>query len=69
MAVLKHPMSGALYTLREDGNVDVENNGQKGVFRFNGEHVEGEIKQADPHFLLWLAGPQLPLAAQVRANR
>ena len=69
MAVLKHPMSGALYRVRDDGLVEVENNGLRGVFRHDGEHVEGDIRQADPHLLLWLAGPQLPQAAQVRMNR
>ena len=65
MPVMKHPNSGAVYTLREDGNVDVENNGAKGVFTWDGRYLSGEIRQADPHFLLWLAGPQLPGAAQV----
>ncbi len=69
MAVLKHPVSGAVYTVRADGNVDVANNGLTGVFTFDGQYIEGDIKQADPHFLLWLAGPQLPSDAQVRTNR
>ena len=30
-------MSGALYTLRDDGLVGVENNGLHGVFYFNGQ--------------------------------
>jgi len=69
MGMLKHPMSGAIYRVREDGNVDVENNGVSGIFRFDGQYVSGEIKQADPHFLLWLAGPQLPPEAHTRLNR
>ena len=69
MAVLRHPMTGATYTVREDGNVDVENNGVKGVFRWDGRYVEGDIRQADPHMCLWLAGPQLPAEHAVRRNK
>ena len=69
MPIMKHPNSGAVYTLRKDGQVDVENNGVKGVFTSGGRYVEGDIKQADPHFILWLAGPQLPAEAQIRINR
>lgn len=69
MPVMKHPSSGATYRLRDDGNVDVENNGVTGVFSSNGRYLQGDIKQADPHFILWLAGPSLPAAAMVRMNR
>ena len=69
MPIMKHPNSGAIYTLRDDGNVDVENNGVKGVFRNDGRYLCGDIRQADPHFILWLAGPQLPQEAMVRVNR
>jgi len=69
MTVLQHPMSGAIYSLREDGFVEVENNGLSGVFAFNGEYQSGELRQADPHMLLWLAGPQLPEEFNVRRNR
>jgi len=53
-------MTGAIYTLRDDGLVDVDNNGLRGVFYFDGRHHSGDLKFADPHMLLWLAGPQLP---------
>lgn len=69
MTVLRHPLSGATYTLRDDGLVEVENNGLKGVFTFDGRYREGELRQADPHLLLWIAGPQLPPEANVRRNR
>ena len=69
MAIMKHPNSGAIYTLRKDGNVDVENNGVTGVFTSNGRYLSGDIRQADPHFILWLAGPQLPAESMVRVNR
>jgi hypothetical protein len=45
--------------LRDDGLVEVENNGLKGLFRWDGRHQDGELTYADPHMLVWLAGPQL----------
>jgi len=69
MAILKHPRSGALYTVMADGNVQVENNGAAGLFTNRGVYISGDIKQADPHLILWMAGPQLPTDAQVRMNR
>ena len=63
MAALKHPMSGAIYRVRDDGLVDVENNGLTGVFSSDGQHRGGELTVACPHMLLWLAGPQLPASA------
>lgn len=62
---LKHPLSGALYTTREDGLVEVDNNGAKGLFYYDGRHHSGAIRQADPHMLLWLAGPQLPTSVSM----
>ena len=69
MAVLKHPLSGATYSLRDDGLVDVDNNGLTGVFHSDGRRESGELQQVDPHMLLWLAGPQLPAEDAVRRNR
>lgn len=69
MTVLRHPMSAATYTLLEDGLVEVENNGLKGIFAFDGRHQSGDLRQADPHLLLWMAGPQLPKEFNVRRNR
>ncbi|MEJ2087505.1 MAG: hypothetical protein P8Y69_03305 [Gammaproteobacteria bacterium] len=69
MTVLTHPLSGAVYTLRDDGLVDVENNGLVGTFAFNGQHKCGPLRQADPHMLLWIAGPQLPAEFNIRRNR
>ena len=60
MAQLKHPLSGAIYTLVGDGVVEVDNNGLTGRFDARGRHLDGELTHADPHMLVWLAGPQLP---------
>ena len=70
MPQMKHPLTGALYTLRDDGLVDVENNELKGVFHFDGRYHSGDLRVADPHMLLWLAGPQLPDGTEnFRRNR
>jgi len=60
MAQLRHPISGAMYTLVEGGLVEVDNNGLTGLFDAEGRHHSGELTHADPHMLVWLAGPQLP---------
>ena len=69
MTIIKHPMSGATYTLRADGLVEVENNGLTGIFAYNGRYHSGDLRQADPHVQLWIAGPQLPDAFNMRMNR
>lgn len=56
---LRHPLTGALYTLQDDGNVQVEADGKTGVFRGDGHHVSGALGDADPHMLVWIGGPQL----------
>ncbi len=63
MARLKHPLNGAMYTVVDDGLVEVENNGLTGRFTWDGRHQAGDLTYADPHMLVWLAGPQLPEGA------
>ena len=69
MPALKHPISGAIYTLQDGGLVKVDNNGLIGLFHCDGRHHSGELRHADPHMLMWLAGPPLPDGAAVRINR
>jgi len=68
MPRLKHPANGAMYTLLDDGTVEVENNGLSGIFSWDGRHLGGELSYADVHMLVWLAGPQLPATAPTRRN-
>lgn len=57
----RHALSGALYSVRNDGNLDVTaRDGTTGVFTPSGEWIGGELSHADPHLCGWLAGPQLP---------
>ena len=58
----RHPLSGAMYEVRDDGLVEVDQDGAIGVFSSDGDWVEGELHHADPHLCLWLAGPQVPAA-------
>jgi hypothetical protein len=60
MRSLTHPLSGAVYDLLEDGVIEVSKNGRTGRFSAHGLHLSGELRQADPHLCLWIAGPQLP---------
>lgn len=53
---LRHPVSGAIYSKRVDGNVDVEEDGTVGVFMTGGRYVSGDVHFADPHMLNWLEG-------------
>lgn len=55
---LRHPISDAVYTLLDDGTVRVEaKDGQQGVFQFNGAWVKGDLREADPQLLGFIAGP------------
>ena len=57
----KHALSGAIYDVREDGNVEVTSrDGQTGTFTPAGAWIEADLRHADPHLCGWLAGPQLP---------
>lgn len=58
-----HPLSKAIYDVREDGLVDVTQGDRHGVFTFRGERVEGDLYNVDIHLCHWLAGPQLPVGA------
>lgn len=59
MRSLRHPLSGALYDLQEDGTVKVEKDGKSGIFRADGSYVSGDIYFADPHLCVWVGGREL----------
>jgi hypothetical protein len=68
MRTIKHPLSGALYDLTADGMIEVTKDGRRGLFTSKGVWVEGDIRQADPHLCLWVAGKQLPNRFQQAAQ-
>ena len=51
---MQHPLTRAIYRMLDDGCVEVEHEGRKGVFRTDGRHVRGELKTADPHLLVFM---------------
>ena len=57
-----HPVSGAVYEELGDGKVRVEDKakGKAGIFQWSGEWIEGDLTQADFHFLRYIGGPTLP---------
>jgi NAD(P)-dependent dehydrogenase (short-subunit alcohol dehydrogenase family) len=58
---LRHPLSGAIYTVLEDQTVRVEaHDGDEGLFRSDGTWIRGKLRSADPQFLGFIAGPSLP---------
>ena len=51
-----HPFSRATYERTPEGLVRVAERGFEGLFRWDGRWVSGELRTADPHFCLWVAG-------------
>jgi phenylpropionate dioxygenase-like ring-hydroxylating dioxygenase large terminal subunit len=62
-----HPLSGVIYEQAGDGVVRVREPGSDryGLFSWRGEHLEGDITQADIHMLNYIGGPDLPLDHEV----
>lgn len=60
MPKLRHPFSGALYDLAEDGAVVVEADGRSGRFDRDGNWLSGDLRSADPQMCRWMADPRLP---------
>jgi nitrite reductase/ring-hydroxylating ferredoxin subunit len=57
-----HPVSGAIYEEVGDGTVRVTDKakGKSGLFMPTGEYIEGDLTQADHHFLWFIGGATLP---------
>jgi len=56
MPKLEHPLTRGIYESREDGRVQVTEDGKTGVFDLDGRWHSGELRQADPHMILWVGG-------------
>jgi hypothetical protein len=66
---IRHPLSGAVYDLREDGTIHVRARDEReGVFDAHGRWVSGELKHADPHLCIWIGGKELPNRFQQAAD-
>ncbi|CAB4870895.1 unannotated protein [freshwater metagenome] len=68
MRTIRHPLSGATYDLTEAGTILVDNKGVTGEFTAHGVWLSGQLKQADAHLCLWIAGKQLPNRFQQAAT-
>ncbi len=67
---LRHPLSGLVYESREDGNVEVsDDQGRSGVFTTAGRWIRGELREADPHFAGFVAGPMINAAGRIQGSR
>ena len=57
----RHPLNGHLYERQKEEFVRVTDlEGRASIFTDQGEWVEGELTQADPHLCVWIGGQQLP---------
>ena len=69
MRTIKHPLSGAVYDLTDDGTIRVvTRDGRTGLFDRNGTWMSGYVRQADPHLCLWIGGKELPNRFQQAAT-
>jgi hypothetical protein len=60
MPKLRHAVSGAIYDLEPEGLVRVETpDGAFGWFNADASWHHGELKEADPHFIGWVAGTRV----------
>ena len=56
-----HMLTGAVYESKGDGVATVTTkDGRAGRFDPYGNWIDGEVREADPHLCLWVAGKQLP---------
>ena len=61
MRTIRHPLSGGMYDLQDDGTIRVvDRDGRVGVFDKTGTWLSGDVRQADPHLCLWIGGKELP---------
>jgi hypothetical protein len=58
MRDIRHPISGNLYGVSDDGRVMVTKGDEVGYFDENGRYLGGTVLNADPHLCCWLASGQ-----------
>ncbi|MFN8021496.1 MAG: hypothetical protein U0Q03_08215 [Acidimicrobiales bacterium] len=54
-----HPFTRALYEQDGHGHVRVTRDGKVGIFTTEGQWLDGELYEADPHLCGWVGGPKL----------
>jgi hypothetical protein len=68
MPKIRHPLSGVVYDIADDGTIVLEKDGRTGRFTTQGAYLEGDIKTADPQLCGWIGGVQLPSRHQQMAE-
>lgn len=58
MPKIRHPLSGSVYDMADDGLVVVEKDGQTGRFDRDGNWISGDIRTADPELCRWVSDPR-----------
>jgi NAD(P)-dependent dehydrogenase (short-subunit alcohol dehydrogenase family) len=57
---LRHPLTGAIYERLEGGRCKVtEADGRSGIFDVKARWISGDVREADLHFVDWIAGAQV----------
>jgi hypothetical protein len=51
----RHPFSGALYELADDGTVIITDGERRGVFDAHGRWLSGDVEECDPQLCVWVA--------------
>ncbi|MDA3038749.1 MAG: hypothetical protein O3C27_04310 [Actinomycetota bacterium] len=64
MPGLKHPLSGAVYDVTEDGTISVTTADTWGRFDREGVWIEGDLRSCDPQMCNWLASGRFQLASR-----
>ena len=68
MRQLRHPLSGAIYEIDDDGNVMVTRDGMVGRFTGNGAWLHGDLRHADPELCRWVKSGNHP-SPRLKASR
>lgn len=59
--VYRHPITGDTYRRLEHDRIELtKKDGRSGIFNSRAEHLDGEIRNADPHICNWFAGRLTP---------
>ena len=70
MASMTHPFDrDTLYQCDEDGNIRLTNGNSVGIFTRWGQHISGDIKQADPQLCNWVGNNPDMSGAVTRPGR
>jgi hypothetical protein len=54
MRQIRHPLSGAIYELADDGGVLVTKDSSAGRFTTDGRWLTGDLRVADPELCRWI---------------